>query len=114
MMLLVDSKNNKYCELVEYNSSQLVNNKLIVNSVIKTIPLCSFPFINEYDDIIQRYTITYNNVNNKSTQDKAYNYIQQNIHIISETNLKSNDTVVFIRLDNHNESDIKSILSFIV
>lgn len=112
MMLLVDSKNNKYCEIVEYESNKLVNNNLLVNSTIKSIPLCSFPFIDKYDDIIQRYTITYTNTNNNIHNNK-YNYTQQNIHIISETNAKSNDAIVFIRLDNHNESETKSILSLI-
>ncbi len=102
MTLLIDSKNNKYCELVEYNNNQLITNKLIVNYIVKAIPLCSFPFIDEYDDIIQRYIVTYGNG------------IHNNIHIIKETNLKSNETVTFIRLDNPNTLDLENILELIV
>jgi len=114
MELLVDSKGNKYCELVEYNNNQLINNKLIVNSTIKAIPLCSFPFIDEYDDIIQRYTTTYSNNIQNNIQNSSCNDIQNNLHIIKETNSKSNETITFVRLDNFNTSNLENILEIIV
>lgn len=83
--LMVDVKdNNKICESVEYVNNKLVGNKLLVTSAIKKLQIYSFPFIDKYNDVVNRHIITY----------------QNGISIIKETNLKSNESILFIRIDN--------------
>lgn len=94
MLLLVDDNNNKSCVSITSDNNKLLNNNiLIINSIINNISLHYFPFIDEYDDIIQRNTIIYDN-----------------IQIITEKSLKSNEFTTFIRLNNNNLQTILKLI----
>ena len=90
MNFMIDVKDNKkICESVEYVNNKLVGNKLLVDSIVKALHVYAFPFIDKYNDVVSRHIITY----------------QNGISIINETNLKSNESLLFIRIDNQASLD---------
>lgn len=84
LTLSFDDNNNKNCLNVEYVNYETIKNALVIESKIKHVNIFMFPFINEYNEIVNQHTIEYD----------------QGINVITETNLSSKETIIFIRLKN--------------
>ena len=92
--LCVDKNYNKICKNVEYISSNFNKNLLMIESKITNIDIFMFPFIDNYNEIISQHIIDYDDVS-----------------IITETNILSNEMVTFIRIKN--KQSLNKILKLI-
>ena len=86
--------NGKKCELIENYENKINGDLLISKMTMKELDLNSFPFIDKYHDIIERYTIEY----------------QNGISIIKEISSKSKETITFVRVESQ---EVDKIINFI-
>lgn len=96
LLLCIDSQNKKKCFRYTSLESKVVNNFIVEKVNLLEIPLENFPFINKYDEIIDR--------NIKSFQDK-----NSKIDLIFDNSNNCNVSYISINSD----TDIKKVLSFI-
>jgi len=95
------NNSDKICELVtliDYKILGSLSDFIVIDSSVKKLPINSFPFIDNYHDIVERYIILY----------------QNDINIIKETSLSSNESVIFIRINGNKSNDeIKNIINLL-